>query len=51
MLLLAAMIGCIVIAIKTPEQKAAENLVKETEVHTTGGTVTVISKPEIIEEV
>jgi NADH-quinone oxidoreductase subunit J len=51
MLLLAAMIGCIVIAIKTPEQQAAGNMVQQTEVHTIGGTVTVISKPEIIEEV
>lgn len=51
MLLLAAMIGCIVIAMKSPEQKAAEAPVNETEVHTTGGTVTIISKPEIVEEV
>jgi NADH-quinone oxidoreductase subunit J len=51
MLLLAAMIGCIVIAMKSPEQKAAEATVEETTVHTTGGTVTIISKPEIIEEV
>jgi NADH-quinone oxidoreductase subunit J len=51
MLLLAAMIGCIVIAIKSPEQKSAEASVEKTAVHTTGGTVTVISKPEIIEEI
>jgi NADH-quinone oxidoreductase subunit J len=52
MLLLAAMIGCIVIAIKTPEQKAVEAASSgEQTIHTTGGTVTVISKPQIIEEV
>jgi NADH-quinone oxidoreductase subunit J len=51
MLLLAAMIGCIVIAMKSPEQKTVEAPVNETEVHMTGGTVTIISKPEIIEEV
>jgi NADH-quinone oxidoreductase subunit J len=51
MLLLAAMIGCIVIAMKSPEQKAADTAADGTAVHTTGGTVTVITKPEIIEEV
>ncbi len=51
MLLLAAMIGCIVIAIKSPEQKAEEVALEKNEVIAKGGTVTVISKPEIIEEV
>jgi NADH-quinone oxidoreductase subunit J len=52
MLLLAAMIGCIVIAMKSPEQKLAESTATaSTMVHSTGGTVTIISKPEIIEEV
>lgn len=51
MLLLAAMIGCIVIAMKSPGQNNIEIPVEETEVHTTGGTVTIIQKPEIIKEV
>ncbi len=51
MLLLAAMIGCIVIAMKSPGQNVIEAPVEETEVHTTGGTVTIIQKPEIIKEV
>ncbi len=51
MLLLAAMIGCIVIAMKSPGQNVMEAPVEETEVHTTGGTVTIIQKPEIIKEV
>jgi NADH-quinone oxidoreductase subunit J len=51
MLLLAAMIGCIVIAIKSPEQKTTEAAVEKTEVRTIGGTVTIISKPEIVKEV
>lgn len=52
MLLLAAMIGCIVIAMKSPGQKdIIETTVEETEVHSTGGTITVIQKPEIVKEV
>ncbi len=52
MLLLAAMIGCIVIAMKSPGQKDIIDVAAEgTEVHTTGGTVTLISQPEIIKEV
>lgn len=52
MLLLAAMIGCIVIAMKAPGQNnIAETTVSKTEVHETGGMVTVISTPEIIKEV
>lgn len=52
MLLLAAMIGCIVIAMKAPGQdNTAAPTITETEVHETGGTVTVISKPETIKEV
>lgn len=39
MLLLAAMIGCIVIAMKSPGQNVIEAPVEETEVHTTGGTL------------
>lgn len=50
MLLLAAMIGCIVIAIKSPERQAVVDA-SQTTVHITGGTVTVITKPETIEEV
>lgn len=52
MLLLAAMVGCIVIAMKSPGQSNnIEAPVEETEVHTTGGKVTVIQKPEIVKEV
>lgn len=51
MLLLAAMIGCIVIAMKSPGQNNIEAPVEETEVHTTGGKVTIIQKPEIVKEV
>jgi NADH-quinone oxidoreductase subunit J len=52
MLLLAAMIGCIVIAMKSPGQKdIIEAPVDETAAHTTGGTVTIITKPEIVKEV
>lgn len=51
MLLLAAMIGCIVIAMKSPEQKLTGAAVEETPMFVTGGTVTIISKPGIIEEV
>ncbi len=51
MLLLAAMIGCIVIAMKSPGQNNIEAPVEETAVHTTGGTVTIIQKPEIVKEV
>jgi NADH-quinone oxidoreductase subunit J len=52
MLLLAAMIGCIVIAMKSPGQKdILETSAEESELHRTGGTITVISKPEIIKEV
>ena len=52
MLLLAAMVGCIVIAMKSPGQKdIIETTVEGTEVHATGGTVTVINKPEIVKEV
>jgi NADH-quinone oxidoreductase subunit J len=52
MLLLAAMIGCIVIAMKSPGQKdIIETPLEEPGVHTSGGTVTVIQKPEIIKEV
>lgn len=51
-LLLAAMIGCIVIAMKSPASKQAASVKpEETEVHTTGGTITIINKPELVKEV
>jgi NADH-quinone oxidoreductase subunit J len=52
MLLLAAMIGCIVIAMKSPGQKdIIEVTDRQPETNATGGTVTFISKPEIVKEV
>ena len=54
-LLLAAMIGCIVIAMKSPGQKDIIEIESEvpnsTAAHTIGGTITIISKPEIVKEV
>ena len=49
MLLLAAMVGCIVIAMKTPGQKNVS--VDNTEAVTQGGSVTLIQKPETMKEV
>ncbi|HEX6914786.1 MAG TPA: NADH-quinone oxidoreductase subunit J [Chitinophagaceae bacterium] len=50
-LLLAAMVGCIVIAMKSPSDKRPGETAEPKETGVKTGTVTVINKPEIVKEV
>jgi NADH-quinone oxidoreductase subunit J len=53
MLLLAAMIGCIVIAIKSPEEKQAENIIVTVEenIKVTTTEISILPEPSLTEEV
>jgi NADH-quinone oxidoreductase subunit J len=53
MLLLAAMIGCIVIAIKSPEEKQAENIIVAVEenIKVTTTEISILPEPSLTEEV